>query len=234
VEGKDENEESKLNQASRVWSEFSDGVGGVWDVGLNTTGFLHILLLQEYARAYHKAAKRVFEGFRQTLQDGEWFKNHRDTDAHPIVFSYRQALELYLKTVLVWGERLQWLRGRHAKAGQQTLGGHDLANLLPGVKEAFGLIDCSSIWIAPTYQSFADIERVVRAVNEFSHDAFRYPVDRAGSKELLPGGVRFNVLLFAEKLDGLLDLLERVATRIWDTFQKQGLSKLDLRRSLRG
>ena len=194
MEGRDQNEEPELDREPRVWSEFSDGPGLGWYVCLNTTGFHHINLLQDYARAYHKAARLVFEGFRQTLQDGDWPKNHRDMDAHPILFLYRQAVELYLKTVIVWGEPLKHQRGLppNPKLREQTFNGHDLAKLLPGVKETFGLIDCPSIWNALTFQSFADIERVVKAVNDFPHDAFRYPVDRAGSKDLLPRGRCFS------------------------------------------
>jgi hypothetical protein len=90
------------------------------------------------------------------------------------------------------------------------------------------LIDCSGIWTVPRFQSFADIERVVRAVNELPHDAFRYPVDRAGSTELLPSGLRFSVRVFADKLETLLDLLERAATRTWETFQAEGKSRLGI------
>jgi len=218
---RDEIEESKLNQESRVWSEFSDGAGLGWYVCLNATGFHHINLLQDYARAYHKAARLAFEGFRQTLQDGEWPKNYREMDAHPIAFLYRQALELYLKTVIVWGQPLQYLRGRPPKQGEQTFKGHNLAKLLPGVKEIFGLIDCSSIWSAPTFQSFADIGRVVQAVNELPHDAFRYPIDRAGSRELLPCGLCFSVLVFPQKPHRLLDLLDAAATPTRDTLQRE-------------
>jgi hypothetical protein len=211
----------KLKQASLVWSEFSDGAGRGWVVGLNTTGFPHIHLFQDYARAYHNAARNVFESFRQTLQDEDGPKSYREMNAHPIAFLYRHALELYLKTVIVWGEGLQQLRGRHPKPRKQTFKDHDLAKLLLGVKDIFGVIDCSGIWSIPTFQSFTDIERVVRAVNEFSHDAFRYPISHAGSDELLPCGVRFDVVVFAEKLDALLDLLEEAATRTWATYQTE-------------
>jgi hypothetical protein len=195
------------------WAEFSGGTVG-WDVGLNTTGAQHIHLLQDYARAYHRAARSVFEAFRQTEES-----NRQEMDAHPIAFLYRHALEVYLKTIIVWGEGLQILRGSPPKPRKQTFKDHDLAKLLPGVKDIFCLIDCSSIWNVPMFQSFTDIERVVQAVNEFPHDAFRYPVGHAGKKELLPRGVSFNVIVFAEKLDGLLDLLEAAATCTWDTYQ---------------
>lgn len=221
MEGRDGNKTPELERESRVWSEFSEGAGLGWYVCLNTTGFYHVSLLQDYARAYHKAARLVFEGVRQRLQDGEWPKNYREMDAHPIAFLYRQALELYLKTVIVWGEPLQQMLGKPPKQKEQIFKNHNLARLLPGVEEVFGLIDCFSIWTAPAFQSFEDIERVVQAVNDLPHDAFRYPIDPGGSKELLPRGLCFSVLVFAEKLDGLLGLLDAVATRTWGRLQSE-------------
>lgn len=192
-----------------VWQEFSRGIGGGWDVRLNTTMFAHIHLLQPYARAYHKAGRRLIECFGQAFQD-DGFLNE---DAHPIVSLYRHALELYLKTVIVKGGTLRWLRGG-PKPIKQMLSSHDLEKLLTSLKEIFGLIDCSSIWSAPTFQSFVDIERVVQSVNRVPHDAFRYPIGHSVSKELLPDGIRFSLSIFSEKLDGLLDLLEAAANRI--------------------
>lgn len=132
-------EESKSNEKLPVWTEFTNGAGGSWEMGLNTTGFQHIHLLQDYARAYHKAARRVFEGLRQTLQSEEWVRGHRDTDVHPIVFLYRQSLELYLKTIIVWGAPLRVLRGLPPKPRENFK--HNLAKMLPGVEEILGLID---------------------------------------------------------------------------------------------
>lgn len=68
-------------------------------------------------------------------------------------------------------------------------------------------------------QSFADIKRIVKAINEYPHDAFRYPTDLGGSKELLSGGVRFDVLIFDEKVNSLLCLLDSAATGTRDAFE---------------
>ena len=113
-----------------------------------------------------------------------------------------------LKTVIDLGNSLLWLRGKPVKKGTETFKEHDLANLLPGVKDVFNLLDCADIWTPPIFRSFDDIERVVKAVNEVPHVAFRYPVDRTGRGELLPEALCFNSLTFAEKLDALLSLLD--------------------------
>ena len=193
----------------RMWSEFAEGPQG-WDVVLNTTMFHHHGLLVDYARAYHEAAKRLFGSFRQT-------DDYREMDAHPIVFLYRHALEVYLKTVIDIGNNLLYLRDKPAK----NWGQHNLATLLSSVREIFDLIDCSDMWKPPTFRSFSDVERVVLEVNKVPHDAFRYPVDPTGTKELLPDSLLFNMSTFADKLDALLELLNAAAWRTYDTFQAE-------------
>lgn len=209
----------------QVWSEFAGGVTG-WEMYLNNYGFDHVGLLQDYARAYHKGARGLFGEFRRTLCDVDRFGDHRDMDCHPIVFLYRHALEVYLKTVIEFGNSLLWLRGRSRKRRAQILQGHRLATLLPSAQEIFGLIDSSDIWSVPLCRSFADVERIVKAVDSVTHDALRYPIRiRKGRLvKLLPGGLRFNVLTFTEKMDALLNVLDTVAKRAWDTFQTEAFA----------
>lgn len=136
---------------------------------------------------------------------------------HPIVFLYRHALELYLKTIIDLGNNSLQLSGRQP----ESLTGHDISALLPAVKKTLDSLDCSDIWTAPMFRSFSDLERVVRAVNEMPFDAFRYPIDRAGQNELLPDSLCFNAMTFADKLDAMLDLLHSAAIRAYDTFQAE-------------
>lgn len=101
---------------SRFCSEFRDDAAGLWNVGLNKTSLGHLGLLQAYARSYHRAGRAAFEAFRRTLQDEEWPSNYTEMDAHPIVFLYRHALELYVKTVVVFGEPLLLWRGKSSRS----------------------------------------------------------------------------------------------------------------------
>ena len=141
-------------------------------------------------------------------------------DMHPIVFLYRHALEVYLKSILVFGNGVLLINKRPSANIERILGcKHDLRGMLPGAKSIFDLIDCSDIWIPPTFSSFADVERVVGAFDEIKHDAFRYPVDRAGSKELLEEPLCFNALVFAEKAEALMELLQKAAKRSDEAFQ---------------
>lgn len=195
----------------RVWSEFTGGMV-IWEVALNTTGFHHSGLLFDYARAYRRAALQLYKEFRQTDES-------RDMDMHPIVFLYRHALELYLKAILLVGNGILLVEGRPLKHSKQIFKNHDLKKLLPGVKDIFDLLDCADIWLPPIFSSFADVERVVRAFDEIPYDAFRYPVDPTGARELLGEPLHFNTLAFVEKTEALFDLLQTAARRTHEAFQ---------------
>jgi hypothetical protein len=211
---------------AKVWSEFEGGTIG-WDVCLNNTSLGHVGLLPAYARAYHKAAKRLVEEFRQALSDN-------DIDAHPVVFLYRHALEVYLETVLDFGDSLLWFRGKPLKGRAQILKGHGLTTLLPRFQEIFNLIDVSDVWDAPFCTPSVDIERMIRAIDNVTHDAVRYPVRiRDGNLiELLPDGLEFNLLTFANKMDALLNVLDATAMRVWETFQAEALAEMKLKGSI--
>jgi hypothetical protein len=165
------------------------------------------------------------------LCDEDRSGDHRNTDAHPIAFLYRHALEVYLKTVVDFGDSLLWLRGKPMKGRSQILKGHNLATLLPSVQDIFGLVDTSNVWDIPLCSSFVDIERIVNAVDHIPHDALRYPVRIGKAKgvkqnktvKLLPSGLGFNVLTFVKKMNALLNVLDAVAKRASDTFQTEAL-----------
>ncbi len=196
---------------SRVWSEFTGDMVG-WDVALNTTGFHHSGLLLDYARAYRGAALKLYKGFRQTDEC-------RDMDMHPIIFLYRHALEVYLKAILSLGNGILLANGQPLKRGNQIFKEHNLKKMLPGVRDIFCLLDCSDIWTPPIFKSFVDVERVVQEFDEIPHDAFRYPVDRTGAGELLREPLFFNALTFAQKTEGLMDLLHTAARRTHEAFE---------------
>lgn len=163
----------------------------------------------DYARAYRGAALQLYEGFRQT-------EECRDLDLHPIVFLYRHALELYLKAILSVGDGIPSLKGQPSK---KIFKEHALTKMLPGVRNIFCLLDCSGIWLPPIFKSFVDVERVVRAFDEIPHDAFRYPVDNTGAGELLREPLHFNTLIFVQKTEALMDLLQNAVRRTYEATQ---------------
>ena len=195
----------------RLWVEFSEGFGR--DIALNSTGFHHSHLFFDYARAYRKAARQLFEQYWQA-------EDFRDMDMHPIVFLNRHAVEVYLKTILLLGNGVLQINRKPLRTGAKIFNGHKLKPMLPGVGEILGLIDCSDLWCPPTFNSFADVKRVVEALDQIEQDAFRYPLSVNGETELLEEPLCFRDFDFAEKADALLGVLEADARRTDETFQK--------------
>ena len=156
-------------------------------------------------------------------------------DAHPIVFLYRHALEVYLKTVIVFGNHLRGLRGEFEVPWKDIFTRHKLVDLLPSVQEVLEQAHCSGIWVAPSFQTFSDVRQMVETIDEVPHAALRYPVGMKGNQvgQLLPDGVHFNVHTFAAKLDALLYLLDQAAQGTWQTFQQEGLSHPMIRDQIR-
>jgi hypothetical protein len=195
----------------RLWVEFSEGFGP--KIALNSTGFHHSHLFFDYARAYRKAARQLFEQYWQA-------EDFQDMDMHPIVFLYRHAVEVYLKTILSLGNGVLLINRKPLRTGAKIFNGHKLRPMLPGIGEIFDLIDCSGLWRPPTFNSFSDVKRMVEALDQIEHDAFRYSLSVNGKTELLEEPLCFSAFDFAEKTDALLDVLEAVARQTDETFQK--------------
>jgi hypothetical protein len=108
----------------RLWVEFSEGFGP--KIALNSTGFHHSHLFFDYARAYRKAARQLFEQYWQA-------EDFQDMDMHPIVFLYRHAVEVYLKTILSLGNGVLLINRKPLRTGAKIFNGHKLRPMLPGI-----------------------------------------------------------------------------------------------------
>jgi hypothetical protein len=127
-----------------------------------------------------------------------------DFDAYPIIFLYRHALELLIKSVVVAGRtRLAIRDGGIEKA----LRGHSLTKLWPIATSIFDRMG----WAKNTSEG-ASLHKKGKMVQELdSVDplsmSFRYPRDKGGS-DLLPRHFTFNVPQSAKLINSLCaDLL---------------------------
>lgn len=168
-----------------------------------------------YAYSFQNAAHGLVERLRQ--QNG----SYRDPDACPIVFLYRQAIELYLKAILVWGEGILRLQAQESFDFDKVVGTHKLAALMPLVKRVFDA--CG--WVKPQggepkYGTYAEIETAILEIDEVDplSYAFRYPINKKG-KSALPDGFHFNVIAFGDEMDELLKMLDGAATGVYEHFQ---------------
>lgn len=169
-----------------------------------------------YARAYHEAAQHLVS--RLAARHG-----YRDVDACPIAFLYRHALELYLKSLIYWGNGLLRLKKKAAAIKQRELfQTHNLRKLVAGAKPIFRLAGSLGKWPDRELKSFKHFERLILELEKIDPGSysFRYPIDRKGAASL-PGHFCFNVGAFADKLDGLLKLLDGAASWAYEMFQAE-------------
>jgi len=168
-----------------------------------------------YAEAFHRAGCTLASRLARA-------NGYRDTDACPIVYLYRQALELYIKGVIVSGRRLLDLAGRPLPIEERLLGEHRLSPLVPGVAAVFRVAgwrwrsDVQHFSSQPAFRSYLSS---LESVDPLSF-AFRYPVNKGGRANLQPH-YHFNVLSFVETLTPILELLDGALSGLEELWQQR-------------
>jgi len=149
-----------------------------------------------YAVGYKRAADLLVECVGQT-------RRHQDTLVYPIVFLYRQYLELRLKELIRNGSLLFDIHRkilRHHKIKELWMQCRKILE-----KEEFG---CSS----------NDLDAIEECIHHFSEKdpysmAFRYPTDKNGNRTL-PGLTNINLRNIAEVVERIASLLDAASTCI--------------------
>jgi hypothetical protein len=194
-----------------IWSRFR-GRSMHGNVVLNFTGFPKGEL-GVYAHAYHEAANRLVGELASRI-------GYSDVDACPVVFLYRHAIELYLKSIVYWGNGLLRLRNQHPPLRQDVLfRTHNLGKLVAGAKPVLKLFRCLGKWPDSEFMSFRDFARFIMELDDLDPGSysFRYPIDRKGGSAL-PNCLCFNVVAFGGKLDSLLNMLSGAAAMAYEQF----------------
>jgi len=171
--------------------------------------------LEAYGRSYHQAAQQLVRHVAST--------HYRDSDACPIVFLYRHAIELYLKAIIHWGNALLRLNGKATVAPKNIFREHRLRVLLKSVKHILRFRGGLHNWDHPHLSSFQDAEKLIGQLDDFDPGSysFRYPVDTTGSRATLPQHFCFNIVVFGERFDRLLSLLEGISVMVYEEFQSE-------------
>jgi hypothetical protein len=157
---------------------------------------------------------------------------YRDTDACPIVYLYRQALELYVKGVIVSGRRLLDLAGKPLPVTETQLNAHRLTPLVPGIAAVFRVAGWR--WNAGeshfrSQAAFRSYLASLESVDPMSF-SFRYPVDKRGGPSLT-SHFRFNVLAFVEELTPVLSFLDGALTGLDELWQERAEAAYEAQRT---
>lgn len=156
-----------------------------------------------YARAFHTAAKTLVENLAldQTARS--------DWDACPIVFLYRHALELHLKSIVL-GDGSNILPTKPDP--RSILKTHSLTRLAQIASQIVTAFEWESEFNCDGISNLSEFIAVIgelMKVDPGSH-AFRYPVNTEGQGSV-PSHLTFSVINFASRMDALLDLLDSIA-----------------------
>jgi len=159
-----------------------------------------------YAGAFHRAGLTLLAKLRRS-------RGYRDTDACPIVVALRMSLELFMKGVIVSGERLLWLSGKSLPIDRDILKEHRLTPLVPALAAVFSEAGWEWSLDVRNFESPLSLTRYLtslEAVDPLSF-SFRYPTNKKGEGSL-PHHFSFNVLAFADEIEPVLRILDGAIT----------------------
>jgi len=169
--------------------------------------------LDVYAQAFHEAARHLLRNFGELVVPP-------NLQALPIVFLYRHSLELYLKAVILAGDKhLQW-HGQPPVSRDDIFTTHRLTDLLRDLERVFLAADLAWNFGADhcrTRNQFVAILEEFDAVDPKASN-FRYPVDREG-QGALPSHFSFDLPSFCVRLDPILECLDGSVTSLDERFQ---------------
>jgi hypothetical protein len=155
-----------------------------------------------FARGFHDGADKLIEAYHHGT--------FPDYAVPPVVFLYRHAAELYLKSIIWNGDEiLEFLKKPKSAAKGEDKNTHSLTKLLPHAEYVMGAFKLK--WNEAEWGGYSDAAALIREIDEFDPTSFkfRYPIDKKG-KASEHHEFGFNLFAFAEPvtkvLEGLWDL----------------------------
>ena len=178
--------------------------------------------LMAFAFGYSKAGHALAARFAAA-------RGYGDYEGYPILFLYRHALELYLKAIVYRSAKLLKLVSQENVNTDYLFHRHDLTRWLPAIqaisKQMKWNFEGSGV---ASYEDFANFIHTLDSVDSGSY-AFRYPINRSGEAHL-PHHFVVNVVLFAERMDGLLQFLNGAAAQIDEHWEAEAETSHELER----
>jgi hypothetical protein len=178
--------------------------------------------LAPFAAGYHEAGKRLAGILAAST-------GYRDFDGYPILFLYRQALELYMKAIVYRGAQLLGLLDMGTLDTSKLLKVHRLSLLLPGVKAVFDGVAWT--WDPKTagVSTFEEFAELVRGIEELDPDSynFRYPTNTKGQATLNHHTI-VSPIGFSRNMDPILELLDAAVTGLSEEFDAAAEARFEL------
>lgn len=159
------------------------------------------------AESYHLTANAAVEALaaNDSFQRAGW--GSIAFRAFPVIFLYRQALELTVKAIIISGAPLAEYHGDKIDRGV-LYREHNFEKLRPFAETVMKSVGFGWDFGVPRLASLSDFRRLLAEFDQFdpSSTTCRYPVDGSGKPSF--GGTRtFNLYKFAETMDSILEAL---------------------------
>jgi hypothetical protein len=151
------------------------------------------------AGSYFEAATALRQKFEAEL--------HTDFDTYPIVFLYRHALELFLKAILLLGNRLAVITNNPQLRTGDVFKNHSLSDNLPVIKAIFAEVGWEDDYQCMGLDS-GSFEAIVKEFDQLDYgsDTFRYTAKKDGTANLKNHFV-FSIPKFAAIMQPILTSL---------------------------
>lgn len=160
-----------------------------------------------YAEAFHEAGRALVKQLKDDPQFGLGGYPPDSFKALPIVYLYRQAMELYLKGIMLAGEAILPLRGQANIDREAVFNSHALERILRDVERIFAAFGWGWDFELNGFRSLADFCSVVVQLDAVRSDAWRYPTLKDGKTAALGNDFRFNLFEFCAALDPVYPVL---------------------------
>jgi len=185
-----------------------------------------VLSLEVLGEAYHEFAKAGVTALRQNV----WFCRSKSLSAAyialPVLFTYRHALELYLKAMVIAGRSLL----SSPPADDAIYRDHNLEKLRPHVEAIFEKLGWGWNFKIDGLRSVQDFRRLVGRFDSLDHDSTRtrYTIDSNGQTAWKKWS-QVNVFEISAALDPVLEKLGQMAGIIDDVLNEQARAEAEAR-----
>jgi hypothetical protein len=165
-----------------------------------------------YGEAFHLAGRKLTELYGTTGA-------MRDVEACPIIYLYRHALELYVKAILVEGDRLLRIRGKEPLDLKHCQREHRLSRLLDDFERVLAELDQDWVEDVKGLSSRDEFLSVIAELEEVDPrtSSFRYPVDKEG-RAAPSDSFTFSLGKFCSRMGAILDGLDLIHTGVVETY----------------
>lgn len=172
-----------------------------------------------YAGRYQVAANKLSEELLI-------HPNFHDIDPCPIVFLYRHAIELYLKSICLKGYKFFQVLGKQLLFNGNELTEENLFNLfkkhhLPLLLETVKrvTVEMTVNWefeAGNPLQSYNDFRVAIEEFEQLDSwsSTFRYPYSNKEKAASLPKGFTFDFASFKEKVEFIISVLDGISTQL--------------------